>query len=148
MIVSRFLLVSLKIDSILEETTKYQRRKKLDEVASGGDMEDAYSATLERLRVQAPSRARLGMDAIMWVAHSERPLQEGELCYAMGVERECPDFKFDNVPSIRALLGYALGLVTLDSTSSTVRLVHFTLQEYLNANPTLFDNPHSMIAEG
>ncbi|RPA90145.1 ankyrin [Choiromyces venosus 120613-1] len=34
-----------------------------------------------------------------------------------------------------------------DSLSTTVRLVHFTLQEYLHANPTLFHSPHSMIAE-
>jgi len=59
-----------------------------------------------------------------------------------GVERS----EQDNVPTIQTVMNCALGLVTVD-TSSTVRLVHFTLQEYILANPTLFQSPHSMIAE-
>ena len=39
------------------------------------------------------------------------------------------------------------GLITIEASSSTVRLVHFTLQEYLSSNPSLFESPHSMIAE-
>ena len=53
----------------------------------------------------------------------------------------------DNTPSIRTILNCGLGLVTIDSSSSKARLVHFTLQEHIMANPTLFYTPHSMIAE-
>jgi len=35
----------------------------------------------------------------------------------------------------------------VEESSSTLRLVHFTLQEYLLSDPTLFHSPHSTIAE-
>ena len=116
-------------------------------MSSGRDAGDGYTSTLERIRAQKGDRARLGMEAIMWVAYSERPLQPEELCQALGVEIGSTDLNSDNAPSIRTILNCGLGLVTVDSSSSKVRLVHFTLQEYILANPTLFDRPHSMIAE-
>ena len=70
-----------------------------------------------------------------------------ELCHALAVGAGTTDHNFHNVPSIRALLSCTLGLVTLDEQVSAVQLVHFTLQEYLAAHPTLFITPHSMMAE-
>ena len=116
-------------------------------MSSGQDIGDVYAATLERIRAQEKDRARLGMEAIMWAAYSERPLSPEELCEALGVEIGSAGLENDNVPSIRTILNCGLGLVTVDSSSSKVRLVHFTLQEHIQANPTLFYNPHLMIAE-
>jgi len=116
-------------------------------MSSGQDVGDVYAATLERVRAQKKDRARLGMEAIMWVAYSRRRLSPEELCEALGVEIGPTDLDSDNVPSIRTILNCGLGLVTVDSSSSKVRLVHFTLQEHIQANPTLFCSPHSMIAE-
>jgi len=116
-------------------------------MSSGQDVGDVYTATLERIRAQGEGRARLGMDAIMWIAYSERPLSPDELSQALGVAIGSTDLDNDNAPSIRTILNCSLGLVTVDSSSSKVRLVHFTLQEHILANPTLFYNSHSRIAE-
>ena len=147
MIVHRFLLVSLSIETILEETTIRRRREKLKQISKGQNVGDVYTATFERIRSQGEDRARLGMEAIMWIAYSERPLGPDELCQALGVEIGSTDLDNDNAPSIRTILNCGLGLVTVDSSSSKARLVHFTLQEHIMANPTLFRTPHSMIAE-
>ena len=147
MIVHRFLLVSLGIETILGETTIRRRRAKLKQMSSGQDVGEVYNATLERIKAQKKDRARLGMEAIMWIAYSLRPLSPDELCQALGVEIGSTDLDNDNSPSIRTILNCGLGLVTVDSSSSKVRLVHFTLQEHILANPTVFYNPHSMIAE-
>jgi len=146
-LVNRFLLVSLSIETILGETTICRRTEKLKQISNGQDVGDMYTATLERIRAQGEDRARLGMDAIMWIAYSERPLEPDELCQALGVAIGSADFDDGNAPSIRTILNCGLGLVTVDSSSSKVRLVHFTLQEHILANPTLFCNPHSRIAE-
>jgi len=45
------------------------------------------------------------------------------------------------------VLGCSLGLVVLEASSYTVRLVHYTLQNYLSNNTDLFDSPHSTMAE-
>ena len=82
----RFLLVSLNIDAVLEEVTISQRRKKFDQMIKGNGLRDAYSATLARIEAQKGSKARLAMDALMWLSHSGRPLNADELCHALGVE--------------------------------------------------------------
>ena len=145
-----FLLVSLNIDAILGEVSLHQRRKKLDEMTKGESLRDAYAATLSRMNAQPKSRAKLGMDVLMWVSHAERPLHVDELCHALGVEEGSVDLNVRNVPPIQTLLACSLGLVTIEKSSSTsaptVRLVHYTLQEYLSCNNNLFLKPHSRIA--
>ncbi|RPA90480.1 hypothetical protein L873DRAFT_1570948, partial [Choiromyces venosus 120613-1] len=106
-----------------------------------------YTVTLERIKAQKGSKSRLAMGVPMWISHSERPLKPEELCGALGVELETLDLDIDNVSSIRTTVACSLGLVTVDSSSSRVHLVHFTLQKYLHANPTLFQSPHSTMAE-
>ena len=145
--VSSILLVTLNIDAILDEVTLYQRRKKLDEMTKGEGLGDAYEAIFSRMRAQSRSRSKLGMDVLMWVSHAKRPLHVNELCHALGVEEGSIDLNIRNIPAIETLLECSLGLVTVEKSSSTVRLVHYTLQECLSHNPNLFVKPHSMIAE-
>ena len=145
--VSSFLLVSLNIDAILGEITLHRRRKKLEEMTKGEGLGDAYAATISRMKAQQRSRSQLSMEVLMWVSHAERPLHVDELCHALGVEKGSVDLNIPNIPAIETLLACSLGLVTVEKSSSTVRLVHYTLQEYLTHNSDLFLNTHSLIAE-
>ena len=124
-----------------------QRKRKLEEVAQGNGLSDAYAATLTRLKAQRGNKSVLGMKVLMWVLYSERPLRAEELCHALGVEIRSTHLDPENIPQLRILLASCLGLVAVEPSSSTVRLVHFTLQEHLLSNPTLFHCPHSTIAE-
>ena len=147
MAANSLLLASLNMDAILAEATIHQRRQVLHRMTAGLGLQDAYDTTLDRIRQQGRSKSKLGMEALMWVSHSERPLKLEELCHALGVELGAEDFNMRNVPSIRAVLGCTLGLVAVDKKESTVRLLHFTLQEYLRQYSTPFVTPHSMMAE-
>ena len=110
-------------------------------------LSDAYTATLRQLKVQKGNKSVLGLRALMWVSYSERPLQAEELCHALGVEIGSTDLDRENVPELGTLLSSCLGLLTVEASSSTIRLVHFTLQEHLLSDPTLFHSSHSTIAE-
>jgi len=145
--ISRFLLVSLNIDAILQETTARRRRQKLSAITDGLGLESVYDETLGRIKRQGESRARVGIAALMWISYSERPLKVDELCHALAVEVGSPNLDGDDVPSIRTLLACCQGLVTVDKEASTARLIHFTLQEYLRAHPELFGTTHSTMAE-
>jgi len=116
-------------------------------MSKGSHLGDGYATTLARMRAQKGSRSRLGIEALMWVSNSERPLNTSELCHALGVKIGSVDLDLENVPEMRTILGCSLGLITVEAYTSTVRLVHLTLQEYLSGNPSLFQSPHSMIAE-
>ena len=144
--VSRFLLVSLTMDTILAEVTIH-RRQPLFRMSNGVGLQDAYNTTLNRIRQQGGSKKNLGIQTLMWVSHSRRPLKSEELCHALGVELGAEDFNTANVPSIRSVLSCTLGLVTIDEKASSLHLVHYTLQEYLGQQPTLFTTPHSMMAQ-
>jgi len=83
----------------------------------------------------------------MWISHAERPLNVNEICHALAIEIGSSDINTNNIPSIRTVLGCCQGLATVDKGSSTIRLIHFTLKEYLSRHADLFDRPHSKIAE-
>ena len=108
---------------------------------------DAYGATIERIKAQGGGKSKLGMEASMLISHAERPLTVHELCDALAIEPGSIDFNADSVPSIETLVGCCQGLITADKEGSTVRLIHFTLQEYLSAHPDVFTRPHAAIAE-
>ena len=129
---------------ILQETTIYRRRQKLSAMNDGLG---AYDTTLGRIKGQGREKARLGMAALMWISHSERPLKADELCHALAAEVGSPNLNTDNVPSIWTLLACCQGLISVDKEVSTVRFIHFTLQEYLRAQPELFSTAHSIMAE-
>ena len=116
-------------------------------MTDGLGLGDAYGATLGRIKGQGGEKSRLGMAALMWISHSERPLRPDELCHALAVEIGSSNLSTDNVPSIETLLYCCQGLVVVDKKASTVRLIHFTLLEHLRAHGELFGTAHSTMAE-
>ena len=114
---------------------------------NGLDLGNAYEATLGRIRVQGGEKTRLGMATLMWISHSGRPLQADEICYALAVRIGSNDLNIDDIPAVSTLLSCCQGLVTVDKGTWTVRLIHFTLQEYLRRHPDLFGGAHTTMAE-
>ena len=141
-----FLGVSLVIDLILAEQTIPYRRKKLKEMTEAQSLDEAYAAALEHMRAERGSNAGVGIEILMFVSHSERPLQVGELCHAVKVNTGRNGQAFHIL--IQKLLECSLGLVDVGGPSSTVRLVHHTLREYLLHHPSVFMKPHLKMARG
>ena len=143
----RFLLASLHIEAILRGTTVGWRRKTLKSIKDGVGLGDVPGATLECIRAQDEEKENLAMVALAWICYSERPLQADELCHALAVEIGEPDFDPEDAPSIGTLLDCCQGLIAVDAEASTVRLIHYTVQEYLCTHPGLLRKPHSILAE-
>ncbi|PUU79999.1 hypothetical protein B9Z19DRAFT_1124325 [Tuber borchii] len=142
-----FLLVALNIDAILGETSVGKRKLMLEKVATTGvNLENVYAQTLQRIQEQKGDRSRLGMEALMWISHAERPLTIGELCYALAVEVGTTDLNPENICPKDVVLRSYLGLVEVDSGASTVRLIHYTLQEYLRL-PDVIPAAHQTLAQ-
>jgi len=143
----RFLLVSLNIEAILKESTISRRRERLSKMTYGLGLEDVYGTTVERIKAQGWGNSRLGMGALMWISHAERPLRADELCHALAVELGSTDFDPGNVPSISTLMSCCQGLIVVDKEVPAVRLIHPTLQRYLSTYPDIFSRPQSAMAE-
>ncbi|RPA93317.1 ankyrin [Choiromyces venosus 120613-1] len=142
-----FLLVCLNMDTILAEPTIYKRRQALEKITKDPGLEGAYNSTLDRIRQQSGGKCKLGIEALMWISRSVRPLKTEELCHALGVEPGAEDLIIDNVPSMEIVLSCALGLIIIDEKAGTVHLLHKTLQEYLDKHSIPFATAHSMMAE-
>ena len=82
----------------------------------------------------------------MWVSHAERPLRIDELRYALAVEMDSADLDPENIRPQDTVLGSCLGLVVVDAETSTVRLIHYTLQEYLS-RPAILPDAHKVLAQ-
>jgi len=76
-------------------------------MTNGLGLEDAYDETIERIKAQGGDKSRLGMEALMWISHAERPLKADELCHALAVELGSTEFDAGNVPSMSTLVGCA-----------------------------------------
>ncbi|RPA93313.1 ankyrin [Choiromyces venosus 120613-1] len=142
-----FLLACLNMDTILAEPTIYKRRQALQKMANHPGLEGAYNSTLDRIRQQSGGKCKLGIEALMWISRSRRPLKKEELCHALGVESGAEDLIIDNVPSIEIVLSCTLGLIVIDEKAGTVHLLHKTLQEYLDKYSIPLATAHSMMAE-
>ena len=143
----RFLLASLNIEAILQESTIYRRRERLSKMTNVLRLEDVYGATIERIKAQGGDKSRLGMGALMWISYAEVPLDPDELCHALTIELDSTDFNADNIPSITTIVSCCQGLISVDKEELSVRLIHFTLKEYFSSNPDIFCRPHSVMAE-
>ena len=144
---ARFLFVALSIDAILGETSKARRKKMLQNVATTGvELDTVYAPTLQRLRDQKGHRSKLGMEVLMWVSHSERPLRIEELGHALAVDVEVTDLDVENLTPEKIILESSLGLVVVDKRTSRLRLIHPTLQGYLSC-PGALPDAHETLAE-
>ena len=80
------------MDTILATETIYKKRQVLDRMAKGFGLQDAYNATLDRIRQLDGGKSKLGMAVLMWVSRCERPLEWAELSHALGVDLVAEEF--------------------------------------------------------
>lgn len=80
---------------------------------------------------QSQSRVELARKALAILAYVKRPLHSDELCDILSVRSN--QKRLDRLfrPSCATILDCCRGLVVLDQTTSTIHLVHFSLQEYI-----------------
>ena len=135
------------MDSILGETTLNRRRQKLEAITESLDLKGVCSAALERIKEQDRQKTRLGMAALMWLSHSERPLHPDELSHALAVETGSMDLNPERIPSVETLLNSCLGFTVIDRETAAVRLTHIAPRECFHAHPDLFGPAHLIIAE-
>ena len=119
----------------------------LRNVATAGiGLDSVYGQTLQRIREQKGDRSRLGMEVLMWVSHAERPLRIDELCHALAVDMQSTDLDPENIRPQDTVLGSCLGLAVVDAEACTVRLIHYTLQEYLSRH-AIFPDAHKTLGQ-
>ena len=126
-----FLLPSLHVRSILDQPTRADVKQALRSLSA--DLTAVFSSTLDRIYGLSGRRQRVAFDTLMWISHVRRPLKVDELQHALAVRFEESDINKDNSLSLRTILDSCCGLVEVDKDSNIIRLVHFSLEEFLQS---------------
>ncbi|KAF4421781.1 hypothetical protein FACUT_10868 [Fusarium acutatum] len=126
-----FLLAQLHLDSLHDKVSVDAFHKALARLSSGSDAYfQAYETAMERLMSQSPSRRDLAKRVIAWITCALRPLAVEELRHALAVEVGKAELNRDALPETSIILQVCVGLVTVGESDGSIRLVHYTTQEY------------------
>ncbi|KAJ7158283.1 ankyrin repeat-containing domain protein [Mycena crocata] len=136
-----FLLAKLHVDSVKECPTVDGIRDVLGNLSR--HLNKAYDTAMERIENRPEQLKKLANSALAWVANAEKPLSVEELQEALSVKQGAKGRDLDRRPKIELVLSVCCGLIIIDQESTTVRLVHFTTQDYLNGR---FPGAHMEIA--
>ncbi|KAK7050660.1 ANK-REP-region domain-containing protein [Favolaschia claudopus] len=136
-----FLLAKLRMDYLGDQPTVASLQKALKTLPSS--LVAAYEVTMARINVQAEGFQKLAKKTLMWISNALRPLSVAELCQILAVEPGDTSLDLDKVPHIETILAACAGLVTIDRELSTVRVVHYTAQDWLESQ---FPYGHKEIA--
>jgi hypothetical protein len=90
-------------------------------------LHEAFRVTLDRIWDQKPDISKQAMDILQWIFLAKEPLSIEELCHALVVEPDGTEFDWDNFLDAQLLLSCCLGLVIVDESTLTIRLVHKSL---------------------
>ena len=111
-------------------------------------MDEALNQTLNRIQSQPPSRARLGMSALMWIAFANSPLTATELREVLAIRPGAKTLNQKYRPSQRLITECCQGLVTIDEEDSGIHLVHYAIQEFLeDQSERIFPSAQDELAE-
>lgn len=134
-----FLLARLQIEGLGIQTSARGVRSALERLLA--DLFAVYDQTMERIRCQSSIDAALGWNVLSMIFGAFRPLKVDELRHALAIQPGDRDLDFEALVDLETLLSVTVGLVTMfiedeGSTNETrsVRLVHYTLQEYFECN--------------
>ena len=116
---------------ILEAMTRAEIRNSIRNLSA--DLGEAFKDTVRRIDGEPQNRRKVAKQSLMWISHACRPLKIHELRYALATQTGEKEFDMDNVLQARFIVECCLGLVLIDESSSVVRLVHHTLQDYLHS---------------
>ncbi|UKZ74798.1 hypothetical protein TrVFT333_002468 [Trichoderma virens FT-333] len=130
-----FLLAHFHMSSLIGQVSIKGVRVALAQLPTGnGAYDQVYQGAMERIEQHAPGWKELAKEVLSWVTHARRPLKKPELEHALAVELGKSEIEQDMLPHLMVEL--CAGLVTVDEESNTVRLVHYTAQEYFERTRT------------
>ena len=94
---------------------------------------------MERIERQNGDSPELAKQVLSWITCAKRSLTTLELRHALAVEMGESELDETNLPGIEDMVSVCAGLVTVDEKSNTIRLVHYTTQQFLETNMSRLD---------
>jgi ankyrin repeat protein len=127
----------MQIKNILGQTTRGQVIGALKALPIG--LAENIGLTVKRIKSQHPqsiAQATLAMNVLLWLSHAKRSLKVSELQHAVAIRPEEICIRDMHDPDF--FVYYCFGLVVIEEETSIIRLVHFSVNEYLQKHCSEF----------
>ena len=127
----RFLLAAFHLESLARKINRKEVRSSLRTLPKTLDV--IYEQAIHRLQSQAEEDVALAEFVLFWVVCARRPLSLLELqqMYAMTTLIPEAALEDDDLPDGEILTSVCGGLILVNAEPGTIRLVHYTTQQYL-----------------
>ncbi|KAK6359537.1 hypothetical protein TWF696_000691 [Orbilia brochopaga] len=124
-----FLMARLHMNSVADAQNRRHLDQKLHSIPD--ELNDAYDSALVRIQKQPKEDVVLANRILSWILLALGPLSITELQHALAVAKDKGSIDQDMITDEEILTNVCCGFVVIDREGSKIRLVHFTLQEYL-----------------
>ncbi|KAI5837755.1 hypothetical protein DFP73DRAFT_286072 [Morchella snyderi] len=134
-----FLLAQLYIEHLCQQTTESQVRKAMEKLkatvktGSRNALLECYGHAIDRIREQSPSRVALAWRVLGWLVKTKLKPSIDELRAVVSVDNDMTKITEADMPETGLLVEVCAGLVTVEQSSNSVQLVHYTVEEYMES---------------
>ncbi|KAJ0420503.1 hypothetical protein BJY00DRAFT_323758 [Aspergillus carlsbadensis] len=135
-----FLLAQIYLTLLDDKTTTNAIRTSLEAFSKKQQESDdndktkvlrhAYDEAMERINGQKAGLKELATAVLSWISCAKRPLTTIELQHALATKVGKSALDPGDLHQVDDLVAVCLGLVTVDKGAKSIRLVHYTTQEY------------------
>ena len=94
-------------------------------------LDTTYNDAMVRIQSQVEQHSLLAMRALGWLSNANRPLGVTELIEALAIKPGDSGLDEEGKTDPMLIVSVCAGLVTIDTESNIIRLVHFTIGEQL-----------------
>lgn len=122
-------MAKLHTDLLTEQLTERELHSALEQLPE--DLSKAYGNVMNRISSQNEKRRHLAMTTLKWITYTKEPLETGALQHALAVTPDSTDINEKDLIDIELLVSFCVGIVSIDYESDIIRLVHYTIQKYL-----------------
>lgn len=120
------------MDSLATKQTIKAVRIALDAFPEKSDR--AYAKLMNRICDQSDEDCELAKRVISWIAYAYRPLVVREIQHGFALEAGDSEFDEEAVTIQEILTSVCAGLIIVDKVSMTIRVYHYSAQEYFNTS--------------
>ncbi|KAJ0417567.1 hypothetical protein BJY00DRAFT_315856 [Aspergillus carlsbadensis] len=139
-----FLFASLQLERIIKQPNARKMRQALDVLPL--KLGDIYAQTIKRF-MKEEGRGELALSIMKWIQVSFRSLTFEELQQAVAIENGDTHFDPDSLTDKATMMECCAGLVNFNQVDGKVGFTHYTLQEYLTANPSDLPDAHLEVTQ-
>ena len=127
---NRFLLARLHMESLMSWLTPGHLKRALKHLPK--ELDGTYTQAVQRIEVQDEGAREPARRLITWITYAKRELtiREVQHALAVGSDPDMKDFDDEFLLDVDILTSICAGLVIVDQASKTIRLIHYTTQEY------------------